>query len=63
MDPKLLLSLKTEAMRLAQGNLEQAKLNLAWFLEDSYLQMLELATKQALEAIAAKDTNEVQSDN
>ena len=58
METKLMLALKTEALRLGQGNLIAAKDILNWLMEDTYADLVKAAKEEA----AAKDTN-VSSDH
>ena len=59
MDSKLMLALKTEALRLAQGNLLGAKDILNWLMEDTYAALVKAAKEEA----TAKDTVSVQSNH
>ena len=47
MDPKLIVALKTEALRMSQGNLLAAKDILTWFLEDTYAELVAKAKQEA----------------
>lgn len=47
MDPKHIIALKTEALRMSQGNLLAAKEILTWFLEDTYTALVAAAKQEA----------------
>ena len=47
MDPKLIVALKTEALRMSQGNLSAAKEILTWFLEETYAELVVKAKQEA----------------
>lgn len=55
MDPKLIPSLKIEALRVSGGDFLKAQEIFAWLVEDTYAKLVEAAKEE----VAAKDTNVV----